>query len=193
MNIKYELIINKLLNELIPITEKSVVNGNKIFGALILNKKDYSTITVDTNNEIVNPIFHGEISAIKSFFAHNINIKPSDCFFVSSHEPCSLCLSAITWSGFDNFFYFFPYTDTENLFNIPHDLKILKEVFSIEKGNYNRENHYWKSYSILSEIKKINYKNSHIIYKNVEKIKEKYKNLSQIYQKYKNKNEIPLN
>ena len=64
MNIKYELIINKLLNELIPITEKSVVNGNKIFGALILNKKDYSTITVDKNNEIVNPIFHGEISAI---------------------------------------------------------------------------------------------------------------------------------
>ena len=33
-------------------------------------------------------------------------------YFLSSHEPCSLCLSAITFSGFDNFYYLFPYEST---------------------------------------------------------------------------------
>ena len=192
MKINYSLVLDKILEELIPLTEKSVKNGNKIFGALILSKNDYSTITVGTNNEITNPIFHGEISTINSFFNLNPKIKPSNCYFISSHEPCSLCLSAITWSGFDNFLYFFPYEDTENEFNIPHDLKILKEVFKIDKGLYNQENFFWKSFSILTEINKLNddFFEKNII--KVKKIKEKYKNLSQIYQKNKNNNKIPL-
>tara|TARA_Y100000590_G_scaffold401890_1_gene487105 strand:+ start:2262 stop:2843 length:582 start_codon:yes stop_codon:yes gene_type:complete len=193
MNINLELILDKFLNELIPITEINVLKGNKIFGALILNKKDYSTITLDTNNEISNPLFHGEISTINSFFSNNNKIKSSDCLFISSHEPCSLCLSAITWSGFNNFFYFFPYEDTENQFNIPHDLKILEEVFNIKNGNYNRDNKYWKSYSILEEITKSTIKNFDDMDKKIKKIKKKYKNLSQIYQKNKLNNKIPLN
>jgi len=193
MNINYKIIIDKILHELIPITEKSVENGNKIFGALILNKKDYSTITIDTNNEIINPLFHGEISTINSFFKKNLSINPTDCFFVSSHEPCSLCLSAITWCGFDNFIYLFPYESTENKFNIPHDLKILKEVFNINNGNYNRKNYYWKSYSIFNEISELNYYDKEIIDNNILKIKEKYHNLSNLYQKNKKNNKIPLN
>ena len=189
----FNLIIDKFISELIPLTKKNVLQGNKIFGAFILNKEDYSTVAINSNNEIKNPLLHGEISTINSFFLDNSNIDPKNCIFISSHEPCSLCLSAITWSGFDNFLYFFPYEDTENEFNIPHDLRILKEVFKIDKGLYNQENYFWKSYSILTEINKLNddFFDKNII--KIKKIKEKYKNLSQIYQKNKNNNKIPLN
>ena len=73
---------------------------------------------------------------------------PKDCFFIATHEPCSLCLSAITWSGFDNFYYLFTYEDTKDAFKIPHDLKILKEVFKCDHGEYARENELWTAYSI---------------------------------------------
>ena len=39
MLFKLELIINKILLDLIPKTEKNVKKGNKIFGGIILDKK----------------------------------------------------------------------------------------------------------------------------------------------------------
>ena len=146
----YNSLIDTILNKIIPETKISISKGNKIFGAAILKKSDYSLVCVGTNNEIENPLWHGEISALKNFYEIPSNERAStkDCIFISTHEPCSLCLSAITWTGFDNFYYFFPYSDTNNKFNIPHDLKVLKEVFKINQGNYNKENSYWKSYSI---------------------------------------------
>ena len=114
----YNILILKILNEIIPSTIISISKGNKIFGAAILNKNDLSTVVIGTNNEIVNPLYHGEISTINEYFNSNLNIKiqPSDCIFLSTHEPCSLCLSAITWSGFDNIYFFFPYQQTKDLF-----------------------------------------------------------------------------
>tara|TARA_Y100001970_G_scaffold57546_1_gene72910 strand:- start:4955 stop:5536 length:582 start_codon:yes stop_codon:yes gene_type:complete len=189
----FNLIIDKFISELIPLTKKNVLQGNKIFGAFILNKEDYSTVAINSNNEIKNPLLHGEISTINSFFLDNSNIDPKNCIFISSHEPCSLCLSAITWSGFDNFSYFFPYEDTKEKFNIPHDLLILNEVFNIKGGNYNKENKYWKSLSILDEISKLSSEDQLKINNKVQIIKEKYKELSSLYQKNKNNNKIPLN
>ena len=75
-------------------------------------------------------------------------------YFFSTHEPCSLCLSAITWSGFDNFYYFFSYQDSRDKFQIPHDLKILEEVFQCPKGAYRKNNGYWDSYSLIQMIDK---------------------------------------
>ena len=132
--LKYEVILDLFLNKLIPDTKKSVSKGNKIFGAFIIKKDDLSFTISGTNNETENPLFHGEISTIINFFKSK-NLNPKDYLFISSHEPCSMCLSAITWCGFDNFYYFFPYSDTESSFNIPHDLKILKEVFDINNGD----------------------------------------------------------
>ena len=126
---KYNIFIDTIIDHIIPQTKIAISKGNKIFGAIILNKEDYSTIVVGTNNEIINPLYHGEISSINNFFSNKDTINPRDCLFISSHEPCSLCLSAITWSGFDNFIFLFPYEDTKNSFNIPHDLKILEEKF----------------------------------------------------------------
>ena len=193
MNLNYQLILDKILLDLLPLTKIEIKKGNKIFGAIILNKEDYSTVVVGTNNEIINPLYHGEISSINNFFNNKITVNPRDCLFISSHEPCSLCLSAITWSGFDNFIFLFPYEDTKNSFRIPHDLKILKEVFNIKKGKYNPNNQYWKSYSIMKEILKLPKETKYLLNNKIKKIKEIYINCSILYQKNKSMNKIPLN
>ena len=180
-------------NNILPLTAKGVDIGNKIFGAAILNKNDYSLIVAETNNETENPIWHGEIHTLKKFYELDSKIRPSEknCIFLSSHEPCSLCLSAITFSGFNNFYYLFPYESTSNKFNIPHDLNILKEIFNIEDGKYIKENSYWKSYNIMSLIDELK-DDKKKISDSFEEIKKSYIDLSNKYQLSKENNSIPL-
>ena len=52
MSLNYNLILDKILLDLLPLTKIEIQKGNKIFGAIILNKEDYSTISIGTNNEI---------------------------------------------------------------------------------------------------------------------------------------------
>jgi len=192
---KYNIFIKTILTDIIPFSKVAISKGNKIFGAAILKKNDYSLVCVGTNNEIKNPLWHGEISALNKFYEIPLNKRPKvkDCVFLSTHEPCSLCLSAITWSGFDNFYYLFPYDETKNKFNIPHDLKILTDVFNIKNGDYNRNNNYWKSYSIIENINLMKKPEREILNKEVEKITRIYNNFSILYHKYKENNNIPLN
>ena len=180
--------------EILPITEKGVSEGNKIFGAAILKKKDLSLVVAGSNNETENPIWHGETYTLKKFYEISKYTRPSekDCIFLCSHEPCSLCLSAITFSGFDNFYYLFPYKITDNEFSIPHDLKILKEVFKVNNGEYNKENSYWKSHSIHMLIEKLSTLKKEKFMNQLEKIKKSYIILSNRYQASKNENFIPL-
>ena len=188
---KYNKILDIFLNNLIPETKISVLKGNKIFGAFVLKKTDLSLVVTGVNNEIENPIYHGEISTIINFFKLR-NLNPKDYLFVSSHEPCSLCLSAITWSGFDNFYYLFHYEETESNFNIPYDLKILKEVFKIDKGEYSKNNTFWQSYSIIQEIKKLQNSENDKLLAKIKEINKLYEDISNNYQSAKNSNHIPL-
>ena len=180
--------------EILPITEKGVSEGNKIFGAAILKKKDLSLVVAGSNNETENPIWHGETYTLKKFYEISKDTRPSekDCIFLCSHEPCSLCLSAITFSGFDNFYYLFSYKITDNEFSIPHDLKILKEVFKVNNGEYNKENSYWKSHSIHMLIEKLSTLKKEKFMNQLEEIKKSYIILSNKYQASKNENFIPL-
>ena len=187
----YNLLLDIFIDTLIPETEIAVQKGNKIFGAFIIKKSDLSIVITGTNNEITNPLYHGEISTLFNFFKIK-NLNPKDYYFISSHEPCSLCLSAITWSGFDNFYYFFEYNDTKSSFHIPHDLNILQEVFNIQGGEYNKVNGYWKSFSIIDQIKANEDSNKHNLIKKIDKIKQLYADLSTQYQNAKISNNIPL-
>ncbi|KAI0200902.1 cytidine deoxycytidylate deaminase family protein [Astrocystis sublimbata] len=136
--------------EVIPLTTQGVSSGSKLFGAAILSKAGLVPFTVATNNEVASPLLHGEINCIQQFFAQTSfpdplggsssskvgdavsqRPNPRDCVFLATHEPCSLCLSGITWSGFDNFFYLFTYEDSRDLFAIPYDIEILQEVFRV--------------------------------------------------------------
>jgi len=181
-------------NDILPLTSKGVDSGNKIFGAAIIKKDDYSLVVAGSNNETENPLWHGETHTLKKFYEINKETRPDEknCIFLSSHEPCSLCLSAITFSGFDNFYYLFPYESTSEEFSIPHDLNILKEVFNINDGNYIKNNSYWKSYSINSLINKLEDSKKKKFKDSFNKIKKNYIDLSNKYQTSKENNSIPL-
>ena len=193
-----EILLDKFLdvfnNDILPLTSRGVDSGNKIFGAAIIRKDNYSLVVAGSNNETENPLWHGETYTLKKFYEINKKKRPEEknCIFLTSHEPCSLCLSAITFSGFDNFYYLFPYQSTSEEFSIPHDLNILKEVFNINDGSYIKNNSYWKSYSInnlinkLEETKKKKFKD---LFNN---IKKNYFDLSNKYQTSKENNSIPL-
>jgi len=193
-----EILLNKFLdvfnNDILPLTSKGVDSGNKIFGAAIIKKDDYSLVVAGSNNETENPLWHGETYTLKKFYEINKETRPDEknCIFLCSHEPCSLCLSAITFSGFDNFYYLFPYESTSEEFSIPHDLNILKEVFNINDGNYIKNNSYWTSYSINNLINKLTDSKKKKLTESFNIIKNKYFDLSNKYQESKEKNSIPL-
>ena len=190
-----EKILNIFLQEVLPLTEQGVAKGSKIFGAAIVKKDDLSMVIAETNNEIENPLWHGEMHTLKKFYELDANTRPNekDCMFLSSHEPCSMCLSAITFSGFDNFYYLFPYKTTNDDFNIPHDLNILKEVFKINDGEYNKENSYWKSQNINLLIENLLPSKKEKILNQLNDIRKQYQTLSNQYQENKDGNSIPLN
>ena len=193
-----EILLDKFLdvfnNDILPLTYKGVNSGNKIFGAAIIRKDNYSLVVAGSNNETENPLWHGETYTLKKFYEINKKKRPEEknCIFLTSHEPCSLCLSAITFSGFDNFYYLFPYESTSDEFNIPHDLNILKEVFNIADGKYIKENSYWKSYNINTLISQLNNSHKKNLTNSFDEIKKKYIELSNKYQSSKEKNYIPL-
>lgn len=187
------VLANRLLDvmehDIVPLTEAGVAKGNKVFGAAILKKSDLSLIIAGTNGETINPLFHGEISTLNAFYDLPARDRPAtgDCIFLSTHEPCSLCLSAITWAGFDNFFYFFGYEATRDAFNIPHDLRILSEVFRINNGDYARRNAFWIARG-LDELAG----GDTVLAARVTALRDKYDALSAIYQASKSANDIPL-
>jgi tRNA(Arg) A34 adenosine deaminase TadA len=191
-------IIHRLLDvieqDIAPMTRIGVQRGNKIFGAAILRKSDLSVVIAETNNEVENPLWHGEMHAIKKLYEMDRAGLPAprDCVFLATHEPCSLCLSAITWGGYDNFYYLFSHEDSRDSFSIPHDLKILKEVFTLDPGGYNAENAYWKSYDIMKLVAGLDRANKENLLARIDNITGLYEDLSAIYQANKGQAGIPL-
>jgi tRNA(Arg) A34 adenosine deaminase TadA len=178
--------------DIVPKTAEGVKKGNKLFGAAILRKDDLSVVIADTNKETENPLWHGEVHALKRFYELPKADRPEtkDCIFLATHEPCSLCLSAITWTGFDNFYYLFSHEDSRDSFAIPHDLRILKEVFRLDPGGYAAENAYWKSFALRKLARETP---DHQRFEGrIEQLSRLYEKLSETYQLGKQENDIPL-
>jgi tRNA(Arg) A34 adenosine deaminase TadA len=192
-------LIDRLLDviehDIVPKTAQGVVHGNKLFGAAILRKPDRSLVIAETNNETENPLWHGEVHCLKRFYempkAERVDTK--DAIFLATHEPCSLCLSAITWTGFDNFYYLFSHEDSRDSFAIPHDLDILKEVFRLDPGGYRAENAYWKSFSLRRMVRELPEAERQRLEERIARIAKRYDDLSETYQTGKSDNDIPLN
>jgi len=187
-------LLDVIEGDIVPLTRAGVASGNKLFGAAILRKSDLSLVIAATNAETENPLNHGEISTLNAFYKLPADERPAtqECVFISTHEPCSLCLSAITWAGFDNFYYFFSYEDTRDAFNIPHDLKILQEVFKIEDGNYARQNAFWTCQSLSALSEEIGGVEAAARTAQIASIRTAYDEMSATYQATKSDNDIPL-
>jgi tRNA(Arg) A34 adenosine deaminase TadA len=191
-----DTLANRLLDvidhDILPLTERGVAAGNKVFGAAILRKKDLSLVVAGTNDEIANPLLHGEVHTLNQFYEIPTRPDTRDLIFLATHEPCTLCMSAITWAGFDNFYYLFSHQDSRDSFAIPHDLRILHEVFGLEPGGYRHSNAYWTAYSIPELIESEDQPMRGDLVDKQQRIRDSYARLSEQYQESKSSNAIPL-
>lgn len=188
-------LLDVIEHDIVPLTREGVARGNKLFGAAILRRSDLSVVVAETNNEIENPLWHGEIHAIKRF--HELPAAgrpdPADCFFLATHEPCSLCLSGIAWAGFGEFAYLFSHQDSADAFAIPHDIRILKAVYAVPDPDrdapaagrdlYNRDNAFFTSHAIAGPAE---------LDERIDRIAATYDELSATYQNGKGSAGIPL-
>jgi len=180
-------VLGVIENDVVPLTRAGAAKGNKLFGAAILDKSDLSTVVVATNTETENPLLHGEITAINAFYAIPRDQRPAagDTIFIATHEPCPLCLSGISWGGFDNFFYLFSYEDSRDAFGIPHDIRMLDSVFRCPDGSYNEKNFYWSAWGLPAMVASLPNEQGSPLARRIAALRETYDSISEIYQAQK--------
>ncbi len=69
------------------------------FGAVIVHRDSGDTVAEGWNRSMINPIWHGEIDALNALFRSGHQIEGSELVLYTTAEPCSMCMSAILWSG----------------------------------------------------------------------------------------------
>jgi tRNA(Arg) A34 adenosine deaminase TadA len=141
-------------HEIVPLTRAGVREGNKVFGGAVVRKSDLSTVVAVTNRETANPLNHGEIATINAFYEIPLGARPAaaETIFLSTHEPCPLCLGGLTWGGWNAVFYLFSYEDTADAFAIPHDIRLNEEIWRVSNGEYDHKNRYWCAWHIRALI-----------------------------------------
>lgn len=184
-------------HDIVPMTQRGVAAGNKLFGAAILRRDDLSLVVAETNNEVENPLWHGEIHAIKRFHELPAAARPdpADTVFLATHEPCSLCLSGLAWGGFPELWYLFSHQDSADAFAIPYDLAILRGVYAVPDPDrneiapgrdlYNRDNDYFTSHDLAAAAQEAGLAGT------VSRLRTTYDELSTAYQATKGGHGIP--
>lgn len=195
-------LLNVVEEQIIPLTREGVSSGSKVFGAAILSRQTLQPYSIATNNERVSPLLHGEINCIQQFFTVDFPEPPTrpdlrkDCIFFATHEPCSLCLSGIAWSGFSEVYYLFTYEDSRDLFAIPYDIEILQEVFRVQgsearadvekRSLYNRDNKFFMAKSLADIVGRIEDEDERQAHMGkLDRVKSLYNELSATYQEGK--------
>eukprot|EP00934_Nitzschia_sp_Nitz4_P006801 Nitzschia sp. Nitz4//scaffold238_size30058//25661//26386//NITZ4_008006-RA/size30058-processed-gene-0.56-mRNA-1//1//CDS//3329543549//6791//frame0 len=138
--------------DILPKTKNGVQIGNKVFGAAILSPKLECTFA-ETNEETTCPIFHGEVHCIYKWSqvtpAAERGPRAQSSVFLSTHEPCCMCISSILWAGFNTLYYFFPYSVTSAQ-GIPHDIQTMHELWGVT--TYRKQNKYLSSACLMDLV-----------------------------------------
>ena len=159
-------------HRILPQTRAGMAAGNRVFGAAILDSAHLQPLCTATNEGTVSPILHGEMNCIQKFFTEvypDAATRPhtgAECIFYATHEPCSLCLSGITWAGFTKIFYLFTYEDSRDGFAMPLDLDILEQVYKVKASResdsdyqkrplYNKSNKFFVAVSCAELLEQI--------------------------------------
>lgn len=177
-----DVLFNRILDviefDIVPRTRKAVEIGSKVFGAAVINKADHSLVLAETNHEAFSPLWHGEVFTIKMFYEKQGHPEAGDCIFISTHQPCCMCASAIAWSGFKEVYYLFGYQDTRDAFNIPHDMKMIRELFSTDEPS--PKNSYFEWRGLADLVPQL--EDQAAARARLDKLAEIYAGLSEVYQ-----------
>lgn len=149
--------LHVIRDDILPKTRVGVANGNKVFGAAVLeNRTTMKTIVADTNNELICPMFHGEVHVI---YQWSKIVPPSqrgkasqEAVFLATHEPCCMCISSILWSGFATCYYLFPYSVTSAQ-GIPYDINTMHELWNVP--TYRKQNKYLSTACIMDLVNEL--------------------------------------
>ncbi|KZZ99433.1 cytidine/deoxycytidylate deaminase family protein [Moelleriella libera RCEF 2490] len=193
-------LLHTISDRLVPLTQRGVDSGSKVFAAAVLSRSTLEPLSVATNNERASPLLHGEIACIQAFFTVDFpdpSARPDtgrDCIFLATHEPCSLCLSGIAWSGFREFYYLFTHEDSRDVFSIPHDIDILTQVFRVrgsqesdeqlgKRALYNKTNRFFSGRAVGELLDGLPCEADRERWRReIRRVKDLYNGLSETYQ-----------
>ena len=87
-----EKLLNVIEHKILPITRVNVANGNKVFGAAVLDSNNLENVVLAGSNEETEcPLFHGEVKVIydwsKQIPASERGQAAQNSIFLATHEP----------------------------------------------------------------------------------------------------------
>jgi tRNA(Arg) A34 adenosine deaminase TadA len=91
----------------IELAVKAQEEGAQPYGALIADPASATVVAEGYNAASRNPLWHGETAAIQNLSSTGVNVyevAPKLELYTTA-EPCAMCMSAISWSGFGAVYY----------------------------------------------------------------------------------------
>lgn len=85
--------------------EAARANPRYPFGAVIVRIETGEVVATGVNHSSENPILHGEIDCMNDYVRRNGNRGWSGMLLYTTGEPCSMCMSALVWSGIGGVVY----------------------------------------------------------------------------------------
>ena len=180
-------------HDILPLTERGVAAGNKVFGAAILRKSDLSL--VDRRAPTTRPRTRcGTARCTHSSSSTNFptHRRPAIWCSCPPTSPARCACRRSPGPGSTTSTTSSPTRIPGTAFAIPHDLKILNEVFGLEPGGYRRTNAFWTAYSIPALVESEPEPLRTQLREQEQQIRDRYDALSRQYQDSKGDNDIPL-
>lgn len=85
--------------------EAARANPRYPFGAVIVRAGTGEVVATGVNHSSENPILHGEIDCMNDYVRRHGNRDWKEMVLYTTGEPCSMCMSALIWSGIGGVVY----------------------------------------------------------------------------------------